>query len=215
MNSLLDNFLHTVEDHDKSAQEQKLKVKAFAENLPDAFERLMDDDRFSCWLCPPAGDFSPHKRDYHDSAFSYYTAALLLLEPIEFGVALAFPFRDKPEEKWVVRLIVSAECVGNQLEINLISGMDLSRPDMLTDLPDPPAAFAVERVPIDFGGADVEEVATKFFDAIMEGFALAVRRYKEGSGQKLRIGFELATAKSGRAEMLGAGFAGSPPAGPV
>lgn len=193
MKSQLDNFLEVVAAHDGAAHAQTQTVKKLGLALVESLRKLIGNDRFSCWLCPPDGAFSCVEKLYRDAAFSYHQAPLLLLEPVTFGVALAFPFRDKPDKRWALRLVLSAECAGDEMQILLLDDRDMSRPDMTTDLPDPPQLVPLMRIPTDFGTADVDRVAVQLFDAVTDKFGHAVRRYKDGGGQQQKIGFALAT----------------------
>ncbi len=98
-----------------AAFENLLRCKGLGEAIIDGLPAYLECGAQCVTAVPPIGPFDPRK-DYGDEAFSYSHRQVIVLEPVQFGVALTVKNFEDSGALWL-RTALSIEVTGDSFDV--------------------------------------------------------------------------------------------------
>ncbi len=98
-----------------AAFENLLRCKGLADAIIREFPAYMDCDPGCVRPAPPIGPFDP-LRDYGEEAFSYSRKPVIVLEPVQFGLALTVRNQEDSGSLWL-RTAIAVEVTGDSFDV--------------------------------------------------------------------------------------------------
>ncbi len=149
-----------------AAFENLLRCKGFGEAVLNGLPAYLSCGATCVTAVPPDGPFDPRK-DYGEDAFSYRQREVIVLEPIQFGIALTVKNAEDSGALWL-RTALSIEVTGDSFDVFV-------------------AQQPVIRVPLDYEGA-LEPVFEAIYREFLNTFQLEVLEFNDKRFET-RIGF--------------------------
>ena len=104
-----------IKNYGAAAFENLMRCKGFGEAVVAGFPAYIDCDEGCVNAVPPAGEFDPCK-DYGDAAFSFSQRPVIVLEPIQFGIALTVENFEDSGALWL-RTAIAVEVTGESFDV--------------------------------------------------------------------------------------------------
>ena len=98
-----------------AAFENLLRCKGLGDAVISGFPEYMGCDPSCVRAAPPIGPFNPLQQ-YGDAAFSYSHREVIVLEPVQFGIALTVKNEEDAGSLWL-RTALSIEVTGDGFEV--------------------------------------------------------------------------------------------------
>lgn len=154
-----------IKSYGAAAFENLLRCKGIGEAIVEEFPGYIGCDRDCVKAVPPAGQFDPRK-DYDEAAFSYSHRPVIVLEPVQFGIALTVKNLEDSGALWL-RTAISVEVTGDSFDVFV-------------------AQQPLIRIPLDYAGK-LEPVLEAIYQEFMRTFKVEVlefndKRFETGIG---------------------------------
>lgn len=98
-----------------AAFENLLRCKGFADAVVKGLPAYLGCGETCVKAVPPVGPFDPRK-DYGEDAFSYSQREVIVLEPVQFGIALTVKNAEDSGSLWL-RTALSIEVTGDSFDV--------------------------------------------------------------------------------------------------
>ena len=105
----------TIRTYGAAAFENLLRCKGFGEAVLTGFPEYLGCSAQCVTAVPPEGAFDPRK-DYGEDAFSYRHREVIVLEPIQFGLALTVKNIEDSGSLWL-RTTIAIEVTGDSFDV--------------------------------------------------------------------------------------------------
>ena len=155
--SRFDNLKTAIRDYGAAAFENLLRCKGFGDAVVAGLPGYLGCSPNCVSAVPPAGAFDPNK-DYGDEAFSYRHKQVIVLEPIQFGIALIVKNEEDSGSLWL-RTAVAIEVTGDSFDVFV-------------------AQQPVIRVPLDYK-EKIEPVHEAIYREFLKTFTLEVMEFND------------------------------------
>lgn len=160
-----DELKTAIRNYGEAAFQNLFKCRALADAIIAGFHVFEGCPKENVAGVPADGPFDPHK-DYGDSAFSFATRDIIILEPVRFGLSLIVGNTEDKGALWL-RTVIAAEVAGDHFDVYV-------------------AHRPVIRVPLEYEGLlrpVFEAVHAEFIDTFMlETNEFLDARFKSGIG---------------------------------
>ena len=113
--SRFDKLKQAITAYGGAAFENLLRCKGIADAIVSEFPAYMGCDPDCVRAAPPVGPFDP-LRHYGDEAFSYSHKPVIVLEPVQFGIALTVRNREDSGSLWL-RTAIAVEVTGDSFDV--------------------------------------------------------------------------------------------------
>lgn len=140
-----------------AAFENLLRCKGLGEAIVRGFPAYVECDCECVKAVPPIGQFDPRK-DYGEDAFSFKYREVIVLEPIQFGIALIVKNKEDSGSLWL-RTAISIEVTGDGFDVFV-------------------AQNPLIRVPLDYEGK-LEPVFETIYQEFLNIFHLEVMEFND------------------------------------
>lgn len=155
-----------IKTYGAAAFENLLRCKGFGDAVLTGFPEFLGCDKECVTAVPHDGPFDPSK-DYGDAAFSYRNREVIVLEPVQFGIALTVKNFEDSGALWL-RTVLSIEVTGDSFDVFV-------------------AQQPLIRIPLDYDGK-LEPVFEAIYREFLNTFQLEVLEFNDKRFQT-RIGF--------------------------
>lgn len=115
MTTRIQKLQEAIRDYGAAAFENLLRCKGLGEAIIDGLPTFLECSADCVTAVPPAGAFDPRK-DYGEDAFSYRHREVIVLEPVQFGVALTMKNMEDSGALWL-RTALSIEVTGDSFDV--------------------------------------------------------------------------------------------------
>ncbi len=166
MTTRFQKLQEAIRDYGAAAFENLLRCKGFGEAVVKGLPEFLGCAPECVTAVPPAGAFDPRK-DYGEDAFSYRHREVIVLEPVQFGIALTVKNMEDSGALWL-RTALSIEVTGDSFDIFV-------------------AQQPVIRVPVDYEGK-LAPVFEAIYREFLNTFQLEVLEFNDKRFET-RIGF--------------------------
>ena len=166
MTTRFEKLQEAIRDYGAAAFENLLRCKGFGEAVIGGLPAFLECNAECVRAVPADGPFDPH-RDYGEDAFSYRRREVIVLEPIQFGVALVIHNTEDSGALWL-RTALSVEVTGDSFDIFV-------------------AQQPIIHVPLDYEGK-LEPVFEAIYREFLNTFQLEVLEFNDKRFET-RIGF--------------------------
>ncbi|WP_411816323.1 hypothetical protein [Hyphococcus sp. DH-69] len=113
--SRFEKLQEAIRTYGAAAFENLLRCKGLGEAILDGFPAYLGCDPKCVTAVPAQGQFDPRK-DYGEDAFSYRQKQVIVLEPIQFGIALTVKNFEDSGSLWL-RTALSIEVTGDTFDV--------------------------------------------------------------------------------------------------
>ncbi len=113
--SRFEKLQEAIKIYGAAAFENLMRCKGLGEAIVNGFPAYLGCSRSCVTAVPPHGPFDPRK-DYGEDAFSYRQREVIVLEPIQFGIALTVKNQEDSGALWL-RTAISIEVTGDSFDI--------------------------------------------------------------------------------------------------
>ncbi len=161
-----DKLKDAIKAYGAAAFENLLRCKGFGEAVVTGLPKFLDCSAGCVTAVPPDGPFDPRK-DYGEDAFSYRQREVIVLEPVQFGLALTVKNEEDSGSLWL-RTALSVEVTGDRFDVFV-------------------AQQPVIRVPLDYKD-ELEPVFEAIYREFLNTFQLEVLEFNDKRFET-RIGF--------------------------
>lgn len=166
MATRFEKLQQAISDYGAAAFENLLRCKGLAEAVIAGLPAFLECPPHCVRAAPAAGPFDP-RRDYGDDAYSYSQRDVIVLEPVQFGVALTVENTEDSGSLWL-RTAVSIEVAGDSFDVFV-------------------AQQPLIRTPLDYDGK-LEPVFEAIYREFLNTFQLEVLEFNDRRFET-RIGF--------------------------
>lgn len=104
-----------IERYGAAAFENLLRCKGLGDAIVEGFPDYIECDAACVKAAPPVGPFNPLIH-YGEEAFSYSRREVIVLEPVQFGIALTVRNREDSGSLWL-RTALSIEVTGDSFDV--------------------------------------------------------------------------------------------------
>ena len=164
--SRFEKLQRAIKAYGAAAFENLLRCKGFGEAVLTGLPAYLGCGPQCVTAVPPDGDFDP-RRDYGEDAFSYRHREVIVLEPVQFGIALTVKNAEDSGMLWL-RTALSIEVTGDSFDVFV-------------------AQQPVIRIPLDYDGK-LEPVFEAIYREFLNTFQLEVLEFNDKRFET-RIGF--------------------------
>ncbi len=161
-----DRLKDAIKAYGAAAFENLLRCKGLGEAVIGGLPEFLGCAPDCVTAVPADGPFDPHK-DYGEDAFSYRQREVIVLEPVQFGVALTVSNTDDSGALWL-RTALSIEVTGDSFDIFV-------------------AQQPMIRIPLDYEG-ELEPVFEAVYREFLNIFQIEVLEFNDKRFET-RIGF--------------------------
>ncbi len=155
-----------IKTYGAAAFENLMRCKGFGEAVVREFPTYIGCDDGCVRAVPPTGQFDPRK-DYGEAAFSYAHREVIVLEPIQFGIALTVKNQEDSGALWL-RTAIAVEVTGDSFDVYV-------------------AQSPIIHVPLDYKGK-LEPVHEAIYREFLNTFKLEVLEFNDKRFET-RVGF--------------------------
>lgn len=166
MTTRFQKLQEAIKDYGAAAFENLLRCKGFGEAVVSGLPGFLECGRDCVTAVPPDGPFDPRK-DYGEDAFSYRQREVIVLEPVQFGVALTVKNMEDSGSLWL-RTALAVEVTGDSFDVFV-------------------AQQPVIHIPLDYDGK-LEPVFEAIYREFLNTFQLEVLEFNDKRFET-RIGF--------------------------
>ena len=152
-----DALKSAIHEYGAAAFENLLRCKGVSAAIVKGFPDFIGCSPDCVRAVPPGGEFDPHK-EYGDAAFSYSHRPVIILEPIQFGIALIVKNQEDSGSLWL-RTAIAVEVTGERFDVFV-------------------AQQPVVRVPLEYKGA-LEPVHDAIYREFMKTFTIEVMEFND------------------------------------
>jgi hypothetical protein len=110
-----DELKSAIRDYGQAAFQNLMKCRALADAIVAEFHLFEGCPKENVAGVPAEGPFDPHK-NYGDSAFSYASRQIIVLEPVRFGLSLIVGNAEDKGALWL-RTVIAAEVAGDHFDV--------------------------------------------------------------------------------------------------
>jgi len=164
--SRFEKLQQAIKAYGAAAFENLLRCKGFGEAVLTGLPAYLGCSPQCVTAVPPDGEFDP-RRDYGEDAFSYRHREVIVLEPVQFGIALTVTNAEDSGMLWL-RTALSIEVTGDSFDVFV-------------------AQQPVIRIPLDYEGK-LEPVFEAIYREFLNTFQLEVLEFNDKRFET-RIGF--------------------------
>ncbi|MEO1137749.1 MAG: hypothetical protein AAFW68_14295, partial [Pseudomonadota bacterium] len=111
MPTRFEKLQEAIKTYGAAAFENLLRCKGFGEAVLAGFPEFLGCSKDCITAVPPVGPFDPRK-DYGEDAFSYRHREVIVLEPVQFGIALTVKNFEDSGALWL-RTALAVEVTGD------------------------------------------------------------------------------------------------------
>ncbi|MFC2950691.1 hypothetical protein ACFOOP_02040 [Marinicaulis aureus] len=115
MTTRIEKLQDAIKDYGAAAFENLLRCKGFGEAVVNGLPEFLGCSSDCVTAVPPEGPFDPSK-DYGEDAFSYRHREVIVLEPVQFGLALTMKNMEDSGALWL-RTALSVEVTGDSFDV--------------------------------------------------------------------------------------------------
>jgi len=164
-NSRFEQLQDAIKTYGAAAFENLMRCKGLGSAIVAGFPAYIGCEADCVKTAPPGGDFDPRK-EYGDEAFSYTHREIIVLEPIQFGLALVVKNFEDSGALWL-RTAIALEVTGDTFDIFI-------------------AEQPVIRIPLDYKN-NLEPVFAGIYEEFLRTFKVEVlefndKRFETGIG---------------------------------
>ncbi|MEX6632274.1 hypothetical protein [Hyphococcus lacteus] len=164
--SRFEKLQDAIRTYGAAAFENLLRCKGLGETILAEFPNYLECDPKCITAVPAQGKFDPRK-DYGEDAFSYRQKQVVVLEPIQFGIALTVKNFEDSGSLWL-RTALSIEVTGDTFDVFV-------------------AQQPIIRIPLEYTGK-LEPVFDAIYREFLNTFQLEVLEFNDKRFET-RIGF--------------------------
>ncbi len=114
-NTRFEKLQDAIKSYGAAAFENLMRCKGFGDAVVAGFPAYIECSEDCVRAVPPIGEFDPRK-DYGELAFSYSQRSVIVLEPIQFGIALTVKNFEDAGALWL-RTAIAVEVTGDSFDV--------------------------------------------------------------------------------------------------